>query len=416
MARTRRPAGTGSYDKVTDSKGRTFYRWRIGIYNPLDKKTNYKTIKAKSREVLDEKIEAWKAENASSGNLPHLPKRMTVQKWTEIWLDIIKNKLTEGTVYCYSKTVKKHVIPNFGQQWIGQVSPLDLQRYFDGLLDRISPTTVNTVRMHFLVCFEAAVRFKVISENPVKQTIPPKKEKPNLKILEESEVERLLAVARSGEYLPPPRNEAGIFVRKRNFLIVLLAVASGMREGEILGLSWSCVDLSSAKIEVKHTLQNLPSSQMLKSPKNNKTRTVVVPESVVRELTEWREYQAYFAEKYKGFYENQMNLVFTKAKGGPIGASHFYEWDFRALITKTDLVGTRFHDLRHFFASSALARGVSVMAVSEQLGHSSINITLARYTHVLERSRDEMKAMLNSNSLYNVGEVTSEGQGIEKNG
>ena len=79
-----------------------------------------------------------------------------------------------------------------------------------------------------------------------------------------------------------------------------------------------------------------------------------------------------------------------------------------AIIVAAGLSGTRFHDLRHFFASSMLARGVSIMAVSEHLGHSSIDITLRRYTHVLERSRDEMKEMLNANPLFGARDVVGE--------
>lgn len=416
MARTRRTRGTGSYDKVIDSKGNEFYRWRIGIFNPLDGKTQYKSIKAKSRDALDEKVDAWKQENTDNGTLPPLPKRLTVEKWTEIWLQTIRGKLTERTIYSYTSTVNKYILPNFGKKWIGQVSPLDLQRFFDALQDKVLPSSAVNIRAHFRACFELAVKLGVISRNPVKQTIPPRKNKAKLEILDEKDVQKLLAVAKSGEYLKKSGDECDTFICKRNYLIVLLAIASGMRIGEIFGLTWPCVDVSSATIVVKHSLQDMPMNRSLKTTKTGRQRTIVVPESVANEIATWREYQNAYAEKFKGFYQNQLNSVFTDPKGGLIGMTHFGICDYRAIRDTAGLSGTRFHDLRHFFASSALARGVSVMAVSEQLGHSSINITLARYTHVLERSRDEMKAMLNSNSLYNVGEVTSEGQGIEKNG
>ena len=408
MAKTRRTRGTGSFDKVTDAKGNTVYRWRIGIYNPLEKKTAYKSIKAKSRAALEAKVEEWKKENAENGILPSLPKRLTVAQWVEIWFQTIENKLAYGTVYHYKFTINRHLLPAFGRQWIGQVSPLDLQRYFDGLLKILSPVTVATIRAHMSMCFEAAVRLGVIIKNPVKQTLHVKIRKPDLKILEESEVERLLAVAKSGEYFRPPRDESAVFNLKRNYLVVLLAVATGMRQGEIFGLTWPCVDVGTSKIEVKHSLQDLPNARVLKAPKNGKSRIITIPDHVADELKEWREFQANYAEQFKGFYENPVNLVFTKSKGGYISAANFSEWDFRAILVAAGLSGTRFHDLRHFFASSMLARGASIMAVSEHLGHSSIDITLRRYTHVLERSRDEMKEMLNANPLFGAREVVGE--------
>lgn len=408
MAKMRRTRGTGSFDKVTDAKGNTVYRWRIGIYNPIEKKTAYKSIKAKSRAALEAKVEEWKKENSENGILPPLPQRLTVEQWAEIWFQTIENRLAYGTVYHYKFTIKRHLLPSFGKQWISQVSPLDLQRYFDGLLKNLSPVTVATIRAHMSMCFEAAVRLGVISKNPVKQTLHVKNRKPDLKILEESEVERLLAVAKSGEYFRPPKDESAVFNLKRNYLVVLIAVATGMRQGEIFGLTWPCVDMVASKIEVKHSLQDLPNARVLKAPKNGKSRIITIPDHVADELKEWRAFQANYEARFKGFYENPVNLVFTKSKGGYISAANFSEWDFRAMLVAAGLSGTRFHDLRHFFASSMLARGASIMAVSEHLGHSSIDITLRRYTHVLERSRDEMKEMLNVNPLFGAREVVGE--------
>lgn len=415
MAKTRRTKGEGSYDKVIDAKGHALYRWRIGIYNPLDGKTHYKSIKARDKDILNEKIEAWKAENEENGSLLPLPKRITVEKWVEIWLQTIKGKLTDGTIHAYTCTAKNYIKPNFGKKLVGKVSPLDLQRFFDGLSDVVSPNTVVHIRAHFRSCFELAVKLGVISRNPIKRTVPPKQIKTELKIIDEKDITRLLEVAKSGEYLKQPRNEADVFIKKRNYVLILLAVSSGMRIGEILGLTWPCVDVSNAKIEVKYSFQDIHKKRMLKSTKSGKSRTIVVPNSVAQEIEEWRKYQAAYAEKYKGFYENPLNLVFSNSRGNFICETRFSMLDYRAMRKAAGIEGTRFHDLRHFFASSALARGVSVMAVSEQLGHSSINITLARYTHVLERSRDEMKAMLNSNPLFQTGDAVDE-EAVAKNG
>ena len=120
-------------------------------------------------------------------------------------------------------------------------------------------------------------------------------------------------MAKDGSYCRAPRDEADAFSLRVNYLVVLLAVASGMRQGEILGLTWPCVH--GTRLEVKHSLQNLSSARVLKAPKNGKPRVVAIPSAVAAELEAWRFYQAKYAEKYKGFYDNPLSLVSRRRTG-----------------------------------------------------------------------------------------------------
>ena len=403
MAKTRRPHGAGSYDKLTDEKGNvTYYRWRIGIYDPAAGKTRYKSIKARTRAALEEKIAAWKEENSGGAALPPLPNRLTVRQWTEKWLAGAENKIAQTTFAQYKHTADMHILPNFGKLWLNKVSTFMLQSFFDELSKTHSPATVATIRGHFRVCFAKAVKYGILSRNPVTATDPPKYQKPNLKILEETEVKRILEVAKDFSYHSPVQNDSNEYTKRCNYLIILLAVASGMRRGEILGLTWPCVE--GTQIEVKYALQALTGDKRkLKPPKNGKSRIVAIPATVAEKLQEWREFQAAYAEKYNVFFENKLDLVFTTAEGTPIFGCNFTHRQFQAVCVKAKVEGARFHDLRHFWASSALSKGVPLAAVSEQLGHSSIDITLRRYTHALKRSRDELKAMLDENPLFKEG-------------
>ena len=116
-----------------------------------------------------------------------------------------------------------------------------------------------------------------------------------------------------------------------------------------------------------------------------------------------------FAEKFRGIFVNAMNLVFTNENGGFVNGASFSYYIFSEICKAAGVEGARFHDLRHFWASSALSKGVNVAAVSAQLGHSSTDITFQRYTHVLERSRDELRSMLNDNPLFTGGGTKKEG-------
>ena len=213
---------------------------------------------------------------------------------------------------------------------------------------------------------------KMIARKPIKQT----DSRLNLKILEEDEVKRLLAIAKSGAYIREPIDDSEDYLMHRNYMIILLAVASGMRQGEILGLTWQCVD--GAKIEIKHSLQYLQHTPVLTIPKNGLTRTIAIPDAVAKELNAWQECQADHAARYMGIYDNPLNLVFTNAQGGAVNG-HRFTSVFRDMIATAGLEKVRFHDLRHYWARAALARGVSMMAVNEQLGHRIIDIPLSMY-------------------------------------
>ncbi len=394
MARTRRPRGTGSYDKCGD-----LYRWRIGIYNPVTGKTQYKSIKAKTRAALDVKVMAWKEENGGGDALPPLPQRLIVSRWVDMWLEDIEGKRAATTVTQYKRIAAKYIIPLLGQEWIGKVNPLRLQVFFNDFAKNHTAATVSTVRDCFNSCFQSALKMGVIAKNPVKMVTLPRKNKPELRIIDENEASRLLAVAKSGEYRPAPKDEADVFLIRRNYMIILLALASGMRQGEILGLTWE--NVHNATIDVKHSLQNLPGARVLKVPKSGNPRTVAIPAAVADELQAWREFQTGYAEKYKGIYNNSQGFVFTNAmNGGVVNGCRFTGYIFQDITAAAGIKGLRFHDLRHFFASSALSRGVPVAAVSEQLGHSSISITYNVYTHVLQRSKDELRVVLDANPLF----------------
>ncbi len=403
MAKSRRPRGSGSYDKLTDKKGNTlYYRWRVGIFDPVTGKTNYKSIKARTRELLDEKVADWKEENGGTKAPAILPKQMTVKQWSERWLVGLEGKVTPTTIENYKITVKSKLVPRFGSLRLNKVTTYMLQAYFDELSKTHAHSSVQTIRAHFRACFSKAVKYKILAQNPVISTDPPKCQKPDLKILEETEVKKILEVAKYYVGNRNPEDEGDRYMIKCHYMIILLAVASGMRRGELLGLTWPCVN--GETIEVKYALQSLSGqNRKLKSPKNGKTRIVAIPETVATELKDWQHYQEAYLSKFEGICKNPMSLVFTNKLGYPIGGGRFSHREFKAICAAAGVEGVRFHDLRHFWASSALSKGIPVQAVSEQLGHSSIAITYERYTHVLQKSRDELKAMLDDNPLFKVG-------------
>jgi integrase len=211
---------------------------------------------------------------------------------------------------------------------------------------------------------------------------PPRVRRREMQILTEGQVRQLLA-ALQGERL-----EA----------IVVLALATTMREGELLGLLWNDVDLEHATVSVRATLGRTAHGLDREETKTDYSRrTIALAQTAVDALRRHWDKQA--AERLRlGPAWEERGLVFSDAIGRPINPDSFrWHWWY-PLLKRAGVPRVRFHDLRHTAATHLLARGVNVKVVSEMLGHSSVSVTLAIYAHVLphmqQQAADTMDALL----------------------
>lgn len=357
------------------------------------------TLKAKSRPALNAKVEQWKEKYQAGEEAPIAGKRWRVKDWVEQWLNEAKHQCSDCTYNRYKITAYKHIVPRFGNLLLTKVSSVDLQSYFYELLEDHEPSTVAEIRSVFRNCFNLACRHEVIPRNPVLKTKPPRANKDNLKILETDEVARLLQAAKNGDYNTLADSESRDYIIERNYLLVLIGASTGMRIGEVLALRWSC--LSGDELKVDRSLQNLYGKRILKSTKTGRERVVAIPHSVAQRLEEYREKQKQYAEKFDGFYENKLALIFTGLDGRPVDGPNFVRREYKKMCEIAGIEPKpRFHDLRHFAASSALMKKVPITVVAEQLGHSSPDTTHKRYLHVLRQSRAELHEILDSDPLF----------------
>lgn len=395
MSRARNPKGDGCYDKCGD-----YYRWRLGVFDPTTNKTRYVTLKAKSRPALSAKVNEWKEKYQAGEEAPIAEKRWTVKDWVEYWLKEVKYQCADHTTYRHYKlNAYKHIVPNFGNLLLTKVSSVDLQSYFYELLEDHKPSTVAEIRSVFRNCFSLACRHELIPKNPVLMTKPPRRGKPELKILETDEVARLLQAAKEGSYIKRHDPDVRDYIIVRNYLVVLLGASTGMRIGEVLALRWSCVNGN--EIRVDRSLQEINRQRTLKSTKTGRERIVAVPVSVANKLEEFRKQQERYAEKFKGIFQNELSLIFTALDGRPMSRWNFVNREYKKMCEIAGIEPKpRFHDLRHYAASSALMNKVPITAVAEQLGHSSTDTTHRRYLHVLQQSRDELHNILDSDPLF----------------
>ncbi|TDA65526.1 MAG: site-specific integrase [Clostridia bacterium] len=173
------------------------------------------------------------------------------------------------------------------------------------------------------------------------------------------------------------------------YVIVYLAVNTGLRRGELLGLKWEDVDMGVGVAYIRRVLQKVGGhGYVFREPKTPKSRrSVALAPSVVEVLKKHRARQA--EEKLlMGEDYNDLGLVLAQPDGSPINPSTL-SGQFRRLAAKAGLHGLRFHDLRHTHATLTLKAGVHPKIVSERLGHSSVGITLDTYSHVLPGLQEE---------------------------
>jgi integrase len=170
--------------------------------------------------------------------------------------------------------------------------------------------------------------------------------------------------------------------------LYILAVHTGMRQGEVLALRWQDVDMESTVMSVRRTLTRSGGKVVFGEPKTKKSRrSIRLTPQAVEALRSHLERQLEDMEILGDHYQDQ-GLVFTTNTGGPINPSNLRQRSFAQLLKRAGLPHMRFHDLRHTCATLLLSRGVHPKFVQELLGHATIAITLDTYSHVMPSMGD----------------------------
>jgi integrase len=180
-----------------------------------------------------------------------------------------------------------------------------------------------------------------------------------MRVYDEAQARRLMAAA-SGHRL---------------YALFVLALDTGMRQGELFALSWDDVDPSGGTLAVQRSLEEINGRQRLKEPKTGRGRRIELSAFAAGVLQQHRERMA--AEGHAGA------PVFCSAEGGYLRKPNFLRRVYRPVLERAGLPLLRFHDLRHTAATLMLLNDVNVKVVSERLGHASIQLTLDTYSHVL---------------------------------
>jgi integrase len=302
---------------------------------------------------------------------------MTVGAFLDRWLrDAVRDTVRQSTFDRDGYLVRVHIKPVIGRLKLSKLSALDVQTLYRDRLDSgLSPSTVNKIHTVLHKALGQAVRWSLIPRNPTEAVKAPRPAPQEMRPLSTEETRRLLDVAR-GDKL-----EA----------LYVLAVTTGMRRGELLGLKWSDVDLENATVSIRRTLTRTDNCKRvsLGEPKTKKSRrTIRLTPQAVEALRSHLEQQLGQIEALGDLYDDQ-GLVFTTEVGTPINPSNLRQRSLAPLLKKAGLPHIRFHDLRHTCATLLLSKGVHPKFVQELLGHATIAITLDTYSHVLPGMGDQ---------------------------
>ncbi len=303
------------------------------------------------------------------------PARMSVSEFFDRWLaDYAKPKVSSKTFERYQEMIDGHIRPALGAYLLPKLAPLHIQSFYSRALDkgrkdgRGGLSAQSVVHFHRVLhkALAQAVKWQLLARNPVDAVEPPRAERKEMRALDEDETARLLSLL-TGNRLHTP---------------VLLAVTTGLRRGEILGLRWTDIDLKAGTLTVVQSLEQTKDGLKFKAPKTHRSRrSIALPEMTVEALRSHRAAQA--EEKLAlGPAYGENGLVCPRPAGGP-WAPDVFSTAFAAFVRRSGMKSFRFHDLRHTHATHLLRAGVHPKIVSERLGHSSVSITLDTYSHVL---------------------------------
>jgi integrase len=301
---------------------------------------------------------------------------MSVQRYLHDWLEHVRTRVRTRTYEGYEGVLRRYVLDRLPTVDLTELKPLDLQHlYSDLLANSHPPLSAGTVLNTHLVLTQAfgqAVRWGLIPSNPASGAQPPRPRRAELVSVDEPLVTKLLAVVAGSSCEVP----------------AALAIGTGLRRSEILGLRWSDIDGDLEVARIRRTLQPTREGLVFERPKTKHSERSVVLGAFVRPYLErQRDDQAHRRERLGDGWHDE-GLVIDRGDGAPMHPDTLSSaWS--RMIKRSGLPHVRFHDLRHAHATLLLVKGVHPKIVSERLGHSSIGITLDTYSHVLPSMQHE---------------------------
>ena len=294
------------------------------------------------------------------------PSKVTVAEVCQQYIAEKRNKVKASTLQ-RSEELLTHVVSLLGPKPVAKLRPSDISNAYNALLHGLSKRTVRHCHWQLHGALELAVRWGQVPVNVAARVSPPEPDAFEGRALSQEELGCLLESISSAPIAP----------------LVLLATDTGAREGELLALRWTAVDLDAGLVHIGRSLRRLKEGFVFTEPKTRSSkRTVEISAFTASVLKAHRQRQLEHRMKVADLWTD-LDLVFPTEMGTPQSGSYIAR-AFRKAVAEAGFKDLRFHDLRHSSVSLLLRSGEPMANVSRRAGHSSIGVTVDTYGHKLE--------------------------------
>ena len=381
--------GTGTIRKKTVTRGGKKYEYWEARYtagaDPGTGKQIQRSITGKTQKEVAQKLRDATA--AIDNGTYTAPNKQTLSQWLDIWQRDYLGGVKPFTALNYAQHVKNHLKPALGAVRLEALDTPAIQHFYNELgkpgKDRpaLSPKTVKCIHGVLHKALQQAVAVGYLRFNPTDACELPRVERKEIKPLDSDDISRFIKAIHGHCFET----------------LFMLTLFTGMRRGEVCGLTWDCVDLERGTILINKQLQNIPGKPgeyRLVSSKNGKGRTVALAASVVEMLKRHR-VQQNKARLRAGALWQPGNFVFTDEIGAHLSPNTVYH-NYKRIVASIGLPDARFHDLRHSYAVAAIRSGDDIKTVQSNLGHATAAFTLDVYGHITEQMKQESAARMDA--------------------
>lgn len=307
--------------------------------------------------------------------------QLSFSEYLDQWLGSIKSTVRPKTLQQYTQIVRDHIIPKLGRTKLKDIHPLQIQAlYKEKMSEGTSARTVILVHAVIHRAMGMALKWGLIGRNPVDAVTRPKIQHKEMQTLTDDQVRAFLSCAKGTRF------EA----------LFWLAISTGMRQGEILGLKWSDLDWNTKKLHIQRQVQRITGEGFVfTEPKSSAGRRVIVLSTLtIEKLLNHLDLQQN-AKIKAGSNWVEKDLIFPSSIGSPQDQKNL-DRIFKETLVKAGIPKIRFHDLRHTAATLMLQEGIHPKVVQERLGHSDISMTLNVYSHVLPSMQEDAAEKLDN--------------------
>ncbi|RXI49112.1 site-specific integrase [Clostridium tetani] len=395
MAKKSRSKANGEGTIYTEKRnGKNYYRGQISLGYDDKGKLIRKSFSGYSKQEVIKKMNEYQYKN-NVGLLPSNDK-ITLQQWFKTWLFEFRiNDLKPSSFERYEGIYRKYILNSpIGKMSLSELRAKDIQKYYNSLSNKgISANVVNTINGFLYTCLESALKQNYIPQNYCKLIILPK-------------------IIKEDEFTVLTLEEQNIFLNAiqghKYQAAFTLALGTGLRLGELLGLKWSDIDFNKNTVSISRSIKRTTlindegerNSQVLEQLPKTKTsiREVPIPSNIIENLKQYREKQLLVKKENKDVY-NDNDYIFSDKLGNPLDPKRIPR-NFKSILKKTGLKDIKFHSLRHTYATRLFEADVPIKTVQALMGHSDITTTMNIYTHVMPEQKN--KAVEKIDKLFKI--------------